>query len=107
MNFLKFIEMIIKNVKSVKKIILVTTRDNVEIFIVNLKFWNNKINFNKGENQQESRLLEIQESLLKRQVELKIEYSTSLHDREIKLSNGWIIKIGRFISQKIQNKKTF
>jgi hypothetical protein len=38
MNFLKFIEMIIKNVKSVKKIILVTTRDNVEIFIVNLKF---------------------------------------------------------------------
>ena len=29
MNFLKFIEMIIKNAKSVKKIILVTTRDNV------------------------------------------------------------------------------
>lgn len=46
-------------------------------------------------NQQESRLEEIKESLAKRNIEFKIEYSASLHDREIKLSNGWIIKIGR------------
>ena len=46
-------------------------------------------------NQQESRLEEIQETLSKRNIQFKVEYSTSLHDREIKLSNGWIIKIGR------------
>ncbi|CAF4454484.1 unnamed protein product, partial [Adineta steineri] len=28
-------------------------------------------------------------------IELIINYVTGLHDREIKLNNGWIIKIGR------------
>jgi len=45
--------------------------------------------------QQESRLEEIKESLGKRSIQLTVKYSSSLHDREIRLSNGWIIKIGR------------
>ena len=40
------------------------------------------------------RLAEISESLGKRSVDLIVKYST-LHDREIRLSNGWIVKIGR------------
>jgi len=28
-------------------------------------------------------------------VKLIVEYSSTLHDREIRLSTGWIIKIGR------------
>lgn len=46
-------------------------------------------------NQQETRLNEIKESLMKRNVKLTIKFSSGLHDREIRLSNGWIIKIGR------------
>lgn len=38
--------------------------------------------------------MEIKESLAKRNVELIIQYSSSLHDREIRFSNGWIVKIG-------------
>ena len=38
--------------------------------------------------------MEIKESLAKRNVELVIHYSSSLHDREIRFSNGWIVKIG-------------
>lgn len=49
----------------------------------------------KGHNQQQERLNEIKESLAKRNIELQVKFSTALHDREIRLSNGWIIKIGR------------
>ena len=41
------------------------------------------------------RLDEIKESLAQRNISLIVNYSTSLHDREIRLSNGWIVKIGR------------
>ncbi len=53
--------------------------------------------FQKDSNSdnQEVRFGEISESLEKRSIELIVKYSTSLHDREIRLSNGWIVKIGR------------
>lgn len=44
---------------------------------------------------QDSRLKEIKSNLEKYNVELVVKYNNSLHDREIRLSSGWIIKIGR------------
>ena len=45
--------------------------------------------------QQDEMLSELKQSLLKNNVLLNIEFSDSLHDREIRLDNGWVIKIGR------------
>ncbi|ESO09561.1 hypothetical protein HELRODRAFT_73540 [Helobdella robusta] len=41
------------------------------------------------------KLSELKESLLRRNIKLDVEYSQTLHDREIRLNNGWTIKIGR------------
>ena len=38
---------------------------------------------------------ELQQSLLELDVKLEIELKKTLHDREIRIDNGWIIKIGR------------
>ncbi|XP_066233696.1 MIT domain-containing protein 1 isoform X2 [Saccopteryx leptura] len=48
-----------------------------------------------GKEQQTSGLKEIKESLMNHRVLLELEYSSSIHDREIRFNNGWIIKIGR------------
>ncbi|XP_020141861.1 MIT domain-containing protein 1 isoform X5 [Microcebus murinus] len=45
--------------------------------------------------QQISALEEIKQSLSNHGVLLEIEYSSSIHDREIRFNNGWMIKIGR------------
>lgn len=45
--------------------------------------------------QQSSGLEEIKESLRSHNVVLEINYSSSIHDREIRFNNGWVIKIGR------------
>ncbi|XP_021569977.1 MIT domain-containing protein 1 isoform X2 [Carlito syrichta] len=48
------------------------------------------------EREQQNRgLKEIKESLRNYGVLLEIEYSSSIHDREIRFNNGWMIKIGR------------
>ena len=78
-NFLRFCETVVKLVKSIKKIILLTTKDEDP----------------NSYHQQDDRLNEIKESLAKRKIELQVKYSQNLHDREIRLSSGWIIKIGR------------
>ncbi|CAF0706829.1 unnamed protein product [Brachionus calyciflorus] len=78
-NFLRFCEMLVKLTKIIKRIILLTTRDEDT----------------NGINQQEAKLNEIRESLQKRNVELTVKFSEGLHDREIRLSSGWIVKIGR------------
>ena len=38
---------------------------------------------------------ELKQSLLELDVVLDIEFNPNLHDREIRLDNGWVIKIGR------------
>ncbi|XP_040849717.1 MIT domain-containing protein 1 isoform X1 [Ochotona curzoniae] len=78
-NFLRFCEMLIKKPCKVKTIHLVTSLD--------------KQGF--GNVQQSSGLNEIKESLRTHGVLLEVEYSSSLHDREIRFNNGWVIKIGR------------
>ncbi|XP_074391880.1 MIT domain-containing protein 1 isoform X2 [Zonotrichia albicollis] len=48
-----------------------------------------------GRSQQMSALEEIKQSLRNYGVTLNINFSSSIHDREIRFNNGWMIKIGR------------
>ncbi|MDR5879662.1 BREX system Lon protease-like protein BrxL [Caballeronia sp. LZ032] len=41
------------------------------------------------------KLEELKQSLLELDVELEVKLNPNIHDREIRLDNGWIIKIGR------------
>ncbi|XP_060464440.1 MIT domain-containing protein 1 isoform X2 [Panthera onca] len=77
-NFLRFCEMLIKRPCKVKTIHLLTSLDE-----------------GSGKEQQNSGLQEIKESLKNHGVLLELEYSSSVHDREIRFNNGWMIKIGR------------
>ncbi|HSH83474.1 MAG TPA: BREX system Lon protease-like protein BrxL [Herpetosiphonaceae bacterium] len=43
----------------------------------------------------EDKLGELKQSLLEIDIVLEIEFNPNLHDREIRLDNGWVIKIGR------------
>ncbi|XP_036139370.1 MIT domain-containing protein 1 [Monomorium pharaonis] len=45
--------------------------------------------------EQITRLAELKESLANRNIAFDFSFSETLHDRQIKLSNGWVIKIGR------------
>ncbi|XP_073470790.1 MIT domain-containing protein 1-like isoform X1 [Aquarana catesbeiana] len=78
-NFLRFCEMLIKGPSRIKKINLLTSRDEQE----------------NGKDQQMCILQEIQISLLDYGVILEFSFSPSIHDREIRFNNGWLIKIGR------------
>ncbi|KAM4867233.1 MIT domain-containing protein 1 isoform 2-T2 [Thomomys bottae] len=75
-NFLRFCEMLIKSCK-VKTIHLLTSVDA------------------GNRTEQLIALEEIKRSLGSHGVLLEVEYSSSIHDREIRLNNGWQIKIGR------------
>ncbi|XP_046641301.1 MIT domain-containing protein 1-like [Daphnia pulicaria] len=73
-NLLRLSELLVSNCRNLKSIFLLTGRE--------------------PGNQQEM-LDELKQSLAKHKVVLTVEYSTTLHDREIRLDNGWVIKIGR------------
>ncbi|XP_030321284.1 MIT domain-containing protein 1 isoform X2 [Calypte anna] len=77
-NFLRFCEMLVKGPCKVKTIHLLTSYDE-----------------GHGRSQQISGLEEIQQSLINYGITLNIAFSSSLHDREIRFNNGWMIKIGR------------
>ena len=76
-NFVRFCEAVLKQ-PSVKKINLV-------------------IGFDDDTNLQEiaEKLKDVQQSLLEFDVQLDIRPHENLHDREIRIDNGWVIKIGR------------
>lgn len=76
-NFLRFCEMLLKASCKVKKIHLLTSQDETD------------------SGQQTSALAELKESLGAQGVTLDLQYSPTIHDREIRFDNGWIIKIGR------------
>ncbi|KAJ0070134.1 hypothetical protein NL108_002444, partial [Boleophthalmus pectinirostris] len=78
-NFLRFCEMLLKGLGKVKQIHLLTSQDEV----------------GHTDKLQTSALIEIKESLKTQGVTLDVEYSSTIHDREIRFDNGWIIKIGR------------
>lgn len=76
-NFLRFCELAVK-VGDVKKIVLTTWADDIE---------------QQTENQ--TMFDQIANSLFDNDVELEIIFSNTLHDRNIYLSNGWRIALGR------------
>lgn len=76
-NFVRFCECVLK-AGSVKKIDLITGYDdNTQLADIAEK------------------LEELKQSLLEMDVELEVKLNPNMHDREIRLDNGWIIKIGR------------
>jgi ATP-dependent Lon protease len=76
-NFVRFCETLLR-VGSVKKINLTTSYDdNTQLADIGEK------------------LEELKQSLLEMDVELEVKLNQNMHDREIKLDNGWVIKIGR------------
>jgi ATP-dependent Lon protease len=76
-NFVRFCETVLK-AGTVKKISLITGYDDkTELADIAEK------------------LDELKQSLLELDVELEVKLNPNIHDREIRLDNGWIIKIGR------------
>lgn len=76
-NFVRFCECVLK-AGTVKKINLITGYDdNTQLADIAEK------------------LDELKQSLLEMDVELEVKLNPNLHDREIRLDNGWVIKIGR------------
>lgn len=76
-NFVRFCEMTIK-VPTLKKITLITSYED-----------------KTQQTEIQDKLGELQQSLLELDVVLDIRLNPNMHDREIKLDNGWCIKIGR------------
>ncbi|MCC8401860.1 BREX system Lon protease-like protein BrxL [Paraburkholderia sp. MMS20-SJTN17] len=76
-NFVRFCEAVIK-APSVRNIMLITSYDDT----TNLQDLT-------------SRLDELKQSLLELDVALDVKVNENLHDREIRIDNGWTIKIGR------------
>jgi len=76
-NFVRFCETLLA-VETIKKVSLVTGSDD---------------SFQQAETSE--KLDELGQSLLEADVELEVEFRHNMHDREIRLDNGWIIKIGR------------
>lgn len=76
-NFVRFCEAVVK-LSAVKRIHLVASSDEkTDLTDV------------------QSKLDELKQSLLELDVELEYEFNLNLHDREIRIDNGWVIKIGR------------
>jgi ATP-dependent Lon protease len=76
-NFLRFCETAVRLAKP-KRIVLVTNFDN-----------------EPEKDEAMAKLYTVADSLKQFDVQLQIRVNPHLHDREIKLSNGWSIKIGR------------
>ncbi|XP_061548050.1 MIT domain-containing protein 1 [Phycodurus eques] len=76
-NFLRFCEMLLKASCKVKTIHLLTSSDDAD------------------GGPQTSALAELKQNLSTHGITLDLQYSSTIHDREIRFDNGWIIKIGR------------
>ncbi|KAL6725977.1 hypothetical protein Aduo_007993 [Ancylostoma duodenale] len=74
LNFVRFCELVVSQAPNVRCINLLT----------GMEAKNNQSAFN-----------ELAQSLEKVNVVFKVDFSPSLHDREIRFNNGWIVKIGR------------
>ncbi|XP_046970771.1 MIT domain-containing protein 1-like [Vanessa cardui] len=76
-NFLRLCELLVRSCSNLRYIELITTKDG------------------KSEGDQREWLLNLKNDLIKYNIKLIVKYSDTLHDRQITLSSGWIIKIGR------------
>ena len=76
-NFVRFCETVVKN-SSVQRIDLVTSYDeNTDMALL------------------EEKMGELKQSLVEIDVLLEVKINKVLHDREIRIDNGWTVKIGR------------
>jgi ATP-dependent Lon protease len=76
-NLVRFCEAVVK-LSSVRKTRLVTSYDNQEqLTDVQQKFE------------------ELKQSLLESDVEFDVKLNPNMHDREIRIDNGWVVQIGR------------
>jgi len=73
-NFLRLCELFVLKCSQLKEVRLVTS---------------------EGEEEQKKKLSDLSGSLKNRGITLVVNYSNTLHDRQIRLNNGWVIKIGR------------
>ena len=76
-NFVRFCETVLK-AGTIKRITLITGHDDKTPLA-----------------EMAEKLEELKQSLLELDVELEVKLNHNIHDREIRLDNGWIIKIGR------------
>lgn len=76
-NFVRFCEAALK-APTIRKIILTTSYDD-----------------DTDVKQLSERLSELKQSLIEIDVELEVKVNEHMHDREIRIDNGWTIKIGR------------
>jgi ATP-dependent Lon protease len=76
-NFVRFCEAVL-NAGTVKKISLITGYDD-KTQLADIA----------------EKLDELKQSLLELDVELEVKLNPNMHDREIRIDNGWVIKIGR------------
>lgn len=76
-NFVRFCEMILK-AGTVKKISLITGYDD-KTQLADIA----------------EKLDELKQSLLEVDIDLEVKLNPNIHDREIRIDNGWVIKIGR------------
>ena len=76
-NFVRFCEAVIKQ-PSVDSVTLITSYDE-----------------HTDVKEMATALKDLQQSLLELDVKLDVQVNENLHDREIRIDNGWIIKIGR------------
>ncbi len=76
-NFVRFCEALIKT-PNIRKITLTTSYDD-----------------NTDLKELVARLDELKQSLIELDVALEVKVNENLHDREIRIDNGWVIKIGR------------
>jgi len=76
-NFVRFCEAVLK-AGAVKKITLITGHDDKTPLA-----------------EMAEKIEELKQSMLEVDVELEVKLNPNIHDREIRLDNGWVIKIGR------------
>lgn len=76
-NFLRFCELLVK-IGDCKKLTLITGVDD------EVQKQENNLTFDQ-----------ISDNLFEHDIEFRIQFSETMHDRELKLSNGWNIKMGR------------
>ena len=76
-NFVRFCEAIIKT-PTVQKVCMMTSYDS-----------------DTDVKEMSERLSELKQSLLELDIELEFKVNEHMHDREIRIDNGWTVKIGR------------
>jgi hypothetical protein len=77
-NFRRFCEMVVRRSPTVRRITLITGYDD-----------------KTDRTMVGDRLKQLKKSLLKHDVLLDLQFGERIHDREVRIDNGWTVKIGR------------